>query len=75
MNERDMLIIFYLHKLSYPDPNPATGAPWTTSERMADIFRQLRKARAISEKIPWAVLEPRPEDVAEVETEISSATK
>ena len=75
MNERDILMIFYLHRLSYPDPNPATGAPWSTSERMADIFRQWRKARAIKEKLPQGVLEPQAADVSEVDIELSAATR
>lgn len=73
MDEYKIIILFHSHVRTYTGQNPNTGASWTTGERMADIFRQIRKANAIKMLADGTVTNPQESDIAEVKTEMGMA--
>ena len=46
MDKKAMYNAIAQHVQTYPDPNPATGAPWTVAERIDDILRIKAEADA-----------------------------
>ncbi len=46
MDKKALYAAIARHVQAYPDPNPATNAPWTVAERIDDILRIKAEADA-----------------------------
>ena len=68
MSQYEILMLFHSHVRTYP--TKADGTDFTTGERFADIFRQMKKAAVMRELIDDSYTAADDAARAEVETEL-----